>query len=233
MSILCLNLIIVLPNAGSFPIYWRLYRPLLVRTVYRTLLKTSWNPNRWPYSLQSAMWDRHQKLDFVLVLLVATHVTKSLNLSYQSRVNPASLGSEIGSFPGALGLNHLHISVLLKAHSISFDSNKLPASVASFFKLGCSTVNCVISVGIKKNETKAHIHFCRLSPCSRLEGSASWSSLGCDLWRQKEGRKAKEDASSSETWLYWKQNSQNESRLELRWSDSHGNLLVLRRCLKE
>lgn len=206
-----------------------------MRAVYRTLLKTSWNCNRWPYILQSAMWHRHQKLDFVLVLLAATHVTKSLNLSYQSRVVHVShcRGSEIGSFPGALGLNHLHISVLLKAHSISFDSNKLPASVASFFKLGCSTVKSVISVGIKKNETKAHIHFCRLSPCSRLEGSASWSSLGCDLWRQKEGRKAKEDASSSETWLYWKQNSQNESRLELTWSDSHGNLLVLRRFLKE
>ncbi len=62
--------------------------------------------------------------------------------------------------------------------------------------LGRSTVKRVTSVhseskmGKKGRNKEAHIRFCRLFPCLRLEDSASWSSLGCDLGRQKgESRK--------------------------------------------
>ncbi len=105
----------------------------------------------------------------------------------------------------ALGLNHLHVSVQLKAHSISFDSNKLALSVTSAldkyvasFRLFDSSMchrcfNNYIQKERRESNKEAHIHFCRRSPCLRLEDSASWSSSGCDLGRQR--GKAKRKAS--------------------------------------
>lgn len=83
------------------------------------------------------MSDRHQKLDYVLVLFDSESRDQIMKLSCQSHAihvstTPASAASlALCQQLRALGLNHLHVSVQLKAHSISFDSNKLALSVTS------------------------------------------------------------------------------------------------------
>jgi len=112
----------------------------------------------------------------------------------------------------ALGLNHLHVSVQLKSSFHLIDSNKLALSVtsvsflrnmdASFRLFNSSMCHKCCNNYIherKKQNKKAHTHFCRRSPCLSLEDSASWSSSGGDLKRQRKTETGKKIPISSET----------------------------------
>lgn len=131
--------------------------------------------NRWVYNQPVR---QTYKLDYVLVLLTARHVTTKLGKAVTWRRQQSAWRRA----SRALGLNHsLHSDK--KAHSTA--TSCLCLLLPLFTNMGlhsdrymwrqCSD-DFIRRKGIKD---EAHIRSGRRSPCSGLEGSASWSSL-CD-----------------------------------------------------